>query len=248
MINDKETKKLINLLKYITTNNSNAFSFPEDVCSIFSRGRYYHFERPDIVIEYKDIIFAIEHFEFNATRNLLKNNISIGNELMIQNDKFNRKYLCNSKIDEQSEIVEKIEVEATYDNYKKNFIYALQKHIDKITEYLKNVKTYINSNKRIKFGFWAEDTYPYGTYIKTNQELMPIIPIMDKEIFSFCKQNSNIDFFLFSNHDPDNNPIIFYEKNDLSSKKFFEINEINKDNFFVYPIYNCVQTIEIKPK
>lgn len=245
MINYNETKKLINLLKYITKHNSNVFSFPEDVCDIFSHGRYYHFERPDIVIEHKNIIFAIEHFEFNATRNLLKNNISIGNELMIQNDKFNRKYLCNSKIDEQFEVIEKIEVEATYDNYKKNFIDAFQKHINKINEYLENLKTYIKSNKKIKFGFWAEDTYPYGTYIKTNKELIPIIPIMDKDVFSFCKQNSNIDFFLFSNHDPDNNPIIFFEKNDLSSKKILEI---NKENFFVYPIYNCVQTVEIKPK
>lgn len=238
-----ETRNYLNILKYLSSQNERVISLSGGDWEFISKGRVYYFEKPDIVLEFQNVLYAIEHFEFDSTLEIFKNNQSKGSELKIKEQEFIKKYLITPN-PILSNLKKPVAFNNSYQNYKKNFLAHYEKHALKINGYLDNIRNVLGNTKHIKFGFWVEDVYPFGTYVKENDVIEQIVPIMDAEIFDKCKSNTLVDFYMFTTLGVDGKPVLYLVNTHELSKNI--VKNIQESNFFNHSIKHLINTIKIK--
>lgn len=167
------------------------------------------FEQPDIIIPLGDKVFAIEHFEFDASSFNKKGSMD-KRKLAERNREFD-KLIADSDFSEVP-LVATTSVDCTYssDCYIKNFKTVFENHIAKITEYKKHI---IDANKAkqmddIIMCFFIVDTTPLGCYC-LEDSLKIFVPFQVKECLELITQAKEIDCLLFGFFDGNNNSLLF---------------------------------------
>lgn len=198
---------------------------------------YFDQEYPDIIInsEFNNLIFGIEHFEFNSSKETKKGSF-LKAESAQKKSEHNIKVQNIIKEDqERINIItshDRLIVNPTIEFYYNSFNRNINNHIAKITAYKTQIgKVFSVKEEKMKLGFLIEDTSYLGT-IKKNGDLL--YPFMIKEIVSKILNIKKINFVIFADYYTDSAFFVtltgltaFIERNELLSLDSIELADIN---------------------
>lgn len=234
----KEADRLFNLIDYLSKNNEEIISLTDSDWDFLNPSRVFTFEKPDIIIEKNNVLYAIEHFQFNASKQIEKKGKGHGNSFNYIDNSFHKSISFVNKI-------EKVNIQAKLEFYVENFLSAFNKHCEKVELYKQNIVEWeCFKTKEIKMGLWCEDNIPFGTYILNEKFKTSIVPLMIDEIYHKVKQVSSLDFLIFTTESPIRTPYMFLAELKKLNKSV--IMDINEDNFFVHEFNNIERTIQYR--
>lgn len=202
-----EVKKILE--HYLFKNGDNLafsvdlFGVSQDECHEILRN-WRSFERPDIYSANEDVIYGLEHFEYDAHRHGRKGSQS-------SREWFNIKQSIDAEIREKFEHQDivtsfrSMNSKANEEYYKGSFIDAFTEHYAKVENYKNHIATELNiGSKNISIWFIAEDMTPLGTYFicrnKPKQGLEPAFPIFFPEIEKLFLESTKIDGIIFADN------------------------------------------------
>lgn len=193
------------------------FGVSQDECSeIFCN--WHSFERPDIYSRNGDVVYGLEHFEYDAHKHGKKGSQSSRERLIIEQS---IKAEIREKLRHQDTVTSfrSMRSMANEEYYKQNFMKIFTEHYAKVGEYKKHIVSELNvGSENISIWFIAEDTTPLGTYFicrnKLRQGLESAFPIFFPEIEKLFLESIKIDGIIFADNC---NKVLSIVKRDASS-------------------------------
>jgi hypothetical protein len=142
-------------------------------------------ESPDIIAKKGNDVIAIEHFRFDCSKNTRKGS----------SDK--------QKLGKRKNLAGNIyhyivEGNYSYDYMMKNVNKSFIKHYEKIPRYKENMikDRTIDSSTNLKTMFLIEDMSMFGSNVKTNTGILPVLLSQSYEFLSFLKLHKDVDYVL----------------------------------------------------
>lgn len=163
-------------------------------------GCFVQSERPDIVYECDDFVMGIECFEFDASLKTRKG--SMQKQKAIQTDKHILE-IHRSKEHESFEvdkISEVIDVNFSFDYYKKSLLESFRSHANSISIYRDNI-THKFPNKKAFLSFYIEDVTALGNYIIISRGREAMIPLCVKEFIDELSKVDGLDYVITNTQD-----------------------------------------------
>ena len=174
---------------------------------------------PDLISKTDNIIYGIEHFEFDSTRNDKKGS-RFKQQIGIIDNKVNNEIKIKDKVHNTSVLELSQDLNNYINNYKKIYSY----HYSRIQSYLENLnKDYPDLKKEI--WFFIEDVTPFGNHYLDN-DCKPLLfhPMLSRELIELFEQSSQLQGIIFATNLFGNEKKLFVY---LKSKK--EINLLKKE-------------------
>ena len=159
-------------------------------------GKIAPFERPDGYLAAENIVYIIEHFEFDSSKVVKKKGSISRSELGRVNREF-EKYPVNS----ESAYLDELHIAPSADSYIKNAIQNMQNHYGKIQDYKDNLLSagIITSSSIVRVGFFVEDVTQLGSYYKADNVLQPLNLVNSQEFIDNFVSCADLDFCLCAN-------------------------------------------------
>ncbi len=174
---------------------------------------------PDLISKTNKVIYGIEHFEFDSTKNDRKGS------------KFKKQIGCiDNIVNNEIKIRDKVhntsvlELEQSLNNYIENYKKIYKYHYSRIPNYLEHLNNdYPNINKEI--WFFIEDVTPFGNHYLDN-DCNPLLfhPMLAKELIELYEQSPLLQGIVFATNSFGNKKKLFVY---LNNKK--EINSLKKE-------------------
>lgn len=183
-------------------------------------------ERPDIIFCLDNLSIGLEVFEFTSYQETNKK----GNLIKRQESIISKSNLEERRKVGKNYFATHIETNISLKNYSNNFIKVFNEHYKKINEYKENLKK-INKNNKIYF--LIKDCTVDGNDIIYNNEPVFYYPLMNKEIFEFLKDKTDVDGIIFQSKALYNQNVFFFFNN---SKKAFDILYNENSKYFNYEL------------
>lgn len=232
-----ETKKLISIFDMIIRENEEIVSFTKSNWDFLYQSRIYYYDKPDIIFEANNVLYAFEHFQFNASKPLIKNGRSYGDSFSYEDNRLKMELDFVNKIEE-------VRINTSLQFYKSNFCKAFKNHSDKLNTYLQSIKKCEGfCNKDIKLGFWCEDTIPFGTYVTDEIVKTNLVPIMIREIYDEIKKTDWLDYCIFTTESPNRKVNMYIAE--IGKLDESVIVDVDDKNFFIHKFKNITRTIKI---
>lgn len=154
------------------------------------------FDRPDGYLIAENVVYIIEHFEFDSSKVTKKKGSISRSELGRVKREF-EKY----PIDNESAYIDKLDIAPSADSYIKNAIQNMQNHYAKIQDYKNNLLSsgIITSCSIVKVGFFIEDITQLGSYYKADNGLQPLNLVNCQEFLDCFDSCADLDFCLCAN-------------------------------------------------
>lgn len=174
---------------------------------------------PDLISKTNNIIYGIEHFEFDCTKND-KNGSRYRQQIGVIDNKVNEDIKTKAKVKNTSILTLNQNMQNYIDSYKK----AYNKHYSKINNYLE----YLNNdfpNKEKEIWFFIEDVTPFGNHY-LDKDYNPILfhPMLSEELIKLFDQSTQLKGILFATNSFGNEKKIF-----VYTKSTNEINALVKN-------------------
>lgn len=197
---------------------------------------WHSFERPDIYSRNGDVVYGLEHFEYDAYERGKRGS---------QGSK--ERFIIKQSID--AEIREKIERQdvvtslrsmstpASEKYYIDSFVKIFTEHYAKVGEYKKHIASELDvGSKNISIWFIAEDMTPLGTSFicrnKPKQGPEPAFPIFFPEIETLFLESTKIDGIIFA--DNCNRTLSLVKRNASSIESFKEYHHYRGEPLFFF--------------
>ena len=174
---------------------------------------------PDLISKTNDIIYGIEHFEFDCTKNDKKGS-RYRQQIGAIDNKVNEDIKTKAKVKNTSVLTLNQNMQNYIDSYKK----AYNNHYSKIHNYLE----YLNNDfphKKKEIWFFIEDVTPFGNHY-LDKDGTPILfhPMLSEELIKLFEQTAIFKGILFATNSFGNEKKIF-----VYTKNAEEINTLKKD-------------------
>ena len=168
--------------------------------------RIVFFERPDGYLIDENLVYIIEHFEFDSSK-ITKKKGSISRRELGRVSREFKKYPA----DNESAYIDELNIASSADSYINNAIQNMQNHYAKIKDYKNNLmlSNIIHPCSIVKVGFFIEDVTQLGSCYKSDNGLYPLNLVNCKEFLDYFDSCEDLDFCLCSN--------LSYENNDIFS-------------------------------
>lgn len=165
-------------------------------------GRIAPFERPDGYLIAENVVYIIEHFEFDSSKVTKKKGSISRSELGRVKREF-EKY----PVDHESAFIDELDIAPSADSYIKNAIQNMQNHYAKIQGYKNNLLSsgVITPGSIVKVGFFIEDVTQLGIYYRSDNGLQPLNLVNCQEFLDCFDSCADLDFCLCANSYGTNN-------------------------------------------
>lgn len=203
--------------------------------------RFEPFERPDIILPLEDNIFAIEHFEFDASNLARKESTDkrqFAERGRIFNNEFNQQHIPNEPF--VSNIL--VNTQYSHQNYINNFKNGFENHVNKIEKYKENLveKGKSKNLEDIVICFFVEETTPLGCYYLDDENYPREFTLFQvAECMDIIMAANKVNYMLFGfSHGVNNNDIAFLSNSQEAreSLKKEKILDFKRDRFYTYNI------------
>lgn len=177
-------------------------------------------ECPDAYSIVKDVVYIIEHFEFDSFKNNKKGS-QYKNEIAK-----NKRQLEESLINGEGMISGTIESESSFGHYVDNFIKHFDYHYNQINKYIENIKQEFPNIKKAKVWFFAEDMDDVAPMINNAKTFGHVCPLCFKRVQDYLSDKNEIDGIVIGASFGDNtNRTLFIKKENFNDFTIFEENE-----------------------
>ncbi|MBQ2881911.1 MAG: hypothetical protein IJE40_06545 [Clostridia bacterium] len=148
---------------------------------------------PDILYVNEDYVFGIEHFQFDASSNNRKGS-SMKTEEFIIKEKINEKFKGVKHYNEKVYM----NVDFSYDNYKKSLFKSFDHHADNIEKY-RSVMSLLYPDRKILLGFFIEDVTALGNFIRISGEIQSLKLFQCRDFLDKLSAVQNLDYIITKN-------------------------------------------------
>ena len=154
------------------------------------------FDRPDGYLIAENVVYIIEHFEFDSSKATNKK----GSISRIELGRVNREFKKYS-VDNGDAYIDKLHIEPSADSYIKNAIQNMRNHYAKIQDYKNNLLSsgIVDPCSIVKVGFFIEDVTQLGSYYKADNGLQPLNLVDCQEFLDCFDSCADLDFCLCAN-------------------------------------------------
>lgn len=159
---------------------------------------------PDLVSKTNDIIYGIECFEFDSTKNDKKGS-RYRQQLGIIDNKVNNEIEIKDEVHNTSVL----NLSQYLENYIVNYTSIYNDHYSKITNYLGYLDNDFPNIKK-EIWFFIEDVTPLGNhYLNKNGEPLQFHPMLSKELAELFEESSLLKGIIFATSTYENKKILF---------------------------------------
>lgn len=180
--------------------------------SVFNK--LFQFECPDFFTQKGNLIFIIEHFEFDSSKRIHK-----GSTLRRNKKKVDDEIIKNIAMGESS-VVKTVQNNGDAENYLKNLFVVFNKHYKQIDTYKTNLLNKLNINHaNFKIIFFIVDKKDFGSYACFKGDIGRVLPFSSSEFKGFLKEKDKIDYVLMSQEDlKGHGKSVFMSRKEILSK------------------------------
>lgn len=201
---------------------------------------------PDFLFDLGDIIFVVEHFEYDATKYKKRK----GNQNRREIARVEREFQAFVEANFEEEILKKhdeLKCEFNVINLVDNFLRSFKKHYANVEEYINNVLSCGKEIKEedIRMVFFMEDTTPLGSYYLDNEgQPIPFSIFQVKELKEYLSKAVDIDYYFNGITCFSNNEMFMVSRENLNNgdiNKLYEI-DFSETKYFTFDEPQVIST------